>query len=153
MTTAAATNAATAARSTTRPTYTVGTALKTGAVAGVAAAVLNVVVSAVARGAFDASDEFAPLTPGPIVMWTILGAIIGAAGWRAIVNKKADSAALLNKLVPTVLVLSLLPDVALLASGDAMAGQSTGAVVALMVMHVLTAAIVVTGYRRTMPAA
>ncbi len=150
MTTAAT---ATTAPSTTRPPYTVGTAHKTGAVAGVAAAVLNVVVSAVARGAFDASDAFAPLTPGPIVMWTILGAVIGAAGWRAIVNKKADSKALLNKLVPTVLVLSLFPDVALLASGDAMPGQSTGAVVALMIMHAITAAIVVTGYRRTMPAA
>ncbi len=147
------TTTTTTTRGTSRPAHTVGTALRTGAVAGVTAAVLNVIVSAVARGAFDASDDFAPLTPGPIVMWTILGAIIGAVGWRAIVNKKADSKALLNKLVPTVLVLSLLPDVALLAGGDAVAGHSTDAVVALMVMHVLTAAIVVTGYRRSMPAA
>jgi hypothetical protein len=145
----------TAAATTTRPAppaYAVSTALKTGAVAGVAAAVVNVIVSAIARGPFDARDDFAPLTPGPIVMWTILAATIGAAGWRLIVNKKTNSRALLNKLVPTVLVLSLIPDVALLAS-DSMPGQTTAGVLALMVMHVLTAAIVVTAYRRSMPAA
>jgi NADH:ubiquinone oxidoreductase subunit K len=153
MTTAATNAAATpAAHTTPRPAYAVSTALKTGAIAGVAAAVVNVIVSAIARGPFGASDDFAPLTPGPIMMWTILGALIGAAGWRLIVNKKADSRSLLNKLVPTVLVLSLVPDLALLAS-DSMAGQTTGAVLALMVMHVLTAAIVVAGYRRFMPPA
>jgi hypothetical protein len=148
MTTAASTSATETARGTTRRAYAVGTAVKTGAVAGVAAAVVNVIVAAIARGPFDARDDFAPLTPGPIV----LCAIIGAVGWRLIVNKKANSRGLLNKLVPTVLVLSLIPDVALLAS-DSMAGQTTAGVVALMVMHVLTAAIVVTGYHRSMPAA
>ncbi len=146
------TAATTAAARTQRPAVTVGTALKTGAVAGVLAAVVNVAVSAIARGPFDASDEFVPLTPGPIVMWTILGAVIGALGWRLIVSKKADSRALLAKLVPTVLVLSFLPDLALLAT-DTMPGQSTAGVLALMVMHLLTAAVVVTGYRRSMPAA
>ncbi len=66
-------------------------------------------------------------------------------------NTKANSRALLARLVPTVLVLSFLPDLALLAT-DTMPGQSTAGVLALMVMHVLTAAIVVTGYRKAMPA-
>ncbi len=146
-------HAATAGSQTpARQGVTAGTALKTGAVAGVIAAIANVAVSAIARGPFDASDDFVPLTPGPIVMWTIVGAVIGALGWRLIVNKKANSRALLAKLVPTVLVLSFLPDLALLAT-DTMHGQSTTGVLALMVMHVLTAAIVVTGYRRSMPAA
>ena len=144
------TSATTSAPSTRGSAVTVGTALKTGAAAGIAAAVVNVIVSAVARGAFDASDHFAPLTPGPIVLWSILGAIIGAAGWRLIVTKKADSGALLRWLVPTVLVLSFIPDVALLAS-DSMAGQTTAGVLALMVMHVLTAVIAVTAYRKAMP--
>ena len=146
MTTAATTDAR-----TQRPGYTVGTALRTGAVAGAAAAVVNVAVSAIARGPFDASDDFAPLTPGPIVLWTILGAIVGALGWRLIVAKKANSRALLAKLVPTVLVLSFLPDLALLAT-DTMPGQTTAGVLALMVMHVLTAVIAVTAYRKAMPA-
>ena len=146
--TTATTSAATTA--TTGPLVSVGSALRTGAVAGIAAAVVNVAISAVARGAFDAGDDFAPLTPGPIVMWTILGAVLGAAGWRLFVNRSARSRALLTRLVPTVLVLSFLPDLALLAT-DTMPGQTPAGVLALMVMHVATAAVVVTAYRRAMP--
>ena len=135
---------------TSRAAVSLGTALRTGAVAGVIAAIVNVAISAVARGPFGASDEFLPLTPGPIIMWTILGAIIGAVGWRLIVNKKADSGALLRWLVPTVLVLSLIPDIALLAS-DSMAGQTTAGVLALLVMHAVTAMIAVTACRKAMP--
>ncbi len=152
MTTTAARPATTPSSAPARPAFSASTALKAGAVAGVAAAVVNVVVSAVARGPLGASDQFAPLTPGPIVMWTILGAIIGAVGWRLIVTKKDDSRALLAKLVPTVLVLSFIPDLALLAT-DTMPGQTTTGVLALMVMHVLTAVIAVTAYRKAMPAA
>jgi hypothetical protein len=144
------TTSTTAATATAGQSVSLRTALTTGAVAGVLAAVLNVAVSAVARSAFDVSDDFQPLTPGPIVMWTILGALIGAAGWRLFVNKSAGSRALLNKLVPTVVVLSFIPDVLLLAT-DAIPGASTAAVLSLMAMHVVTAVIVVTGYRRAMP--
>jgi len=135
---------------TRRSAVGLGTALRTGAVAGVIAAVTNVVISVIARGPLGASDDFVPLTPGPIVMWTILGAIIGAVGWRLIVNTSARSRALLTTLVPTVLVLSLIPDVALLAT-DSTAGQTTAGVVALMVMHVVTAVIAVTAFRKEMP--
>jgi hypothetical protein len=110
-----------------------------------------VLVSALARGPLGARDDFVPLSPGPIVMWTVVGAIIGAVGWRLIVNRSAHSRALLGKLVPTVLVLSLVPDVALLAT-DSTPGQTTTGVLALMVMHVVTAVIAVTGYRTAMPA-
>jgi hypothetical protein len=134
-----------------RSGVSLGAALMTGAVAGVIAAVTNVVISAVARGPLGASDDFVPLTPGPIVMWSILGAIIGAVGWRLVVNRSAHGRALLARLVPTVLVLSFVPDVALLAT-DSTPGQTTAGVVALMVMHVVTAVIAVTAYRRTMPA-
>ena len=144
---------ATAARSsssTGRSAVSLRTALTTGAIAGVIAAVVNVVISGVARSAFDVSDDFQPLTPGPVVMWTILGALIGAAGWRLFVNRSPASRALLRKLVPTVLVLSFIPDVVLLAT-DVMPGTSTAAVLSLMAMHLVTAVIVVSAYRRTMP--
>ena len=150
MTTAHPASTTSSTASTRRSAVSVGTALKTGAVAGVLAAVVNVAVSAFARGPLGASNDFAPLTPGPIVMWTLLGALIGAAGWRLIVTKRADSGALLGWLVPTVLVISLIPDVALLAT-DALPGTTTAGVLSLMAMHVLTAAILVTAYRRTMP--
>jgi hypothetical protein len=109
---------------TRRSAVSLGTALRTGAVAGVIAGVTNVVTSAIARGPLGASDDFVPLTAGPVVMWTMLGAIIGAVGWRLIVNTYAHSRALLSTLVPTVLVLSLIPDVALLAT-DSVAGRLT----------------------------
>ena len=144
------TTTSTTTTSTSSRDVSASSALTAGLTGGVVAAVLNVAISAIARGAFGAGDDFAPLTPGPIVMWSIVGALIGAVGWRLIVNKKPDSRALLRKLVPAVLVLSFLPDVALLAS-NSMAGQTTAGVIALMVMHVITAAVVVTAYRRVMP--
>ena len=128
----------------------VRSALAAGGVAGVVSAVVNVGVSVVARGPLGASEQFAPLTPGPIVMWTVLGALVGALGWRLFVTRSARSGAVLRVLVPTVLVVSLLPDVVLLAT-EAMPGTTTAGVLSLMVMHVLTAVIAVTVYRRAMP--
>ena len=136
---------------TRRSAVGLGTALKTGAVAGVLASVVNVAISVAARGPFGAGDDFVPLTPGPIILWTLVGALVGAVGWRLVVTRSARSRALLGTLVPVVLVLSLVPDVALLATNST-PGQTTGGVVALMVMHVVTAVIAVTAYRRAMPA-
>ncbi|WP_198954712.1 DUF6069 family protein [Kineosporia sp. R_H_3] len=128
-----------------------GRALGAGAAAAVVAAVANVAVSAVARGPLGAGDGFVPLTPGPVVLWTTVGTVVGAVGWRLVVTRTARARAVLAVLVPAVLVLSLVPDVALLVTGST-PGQTTTGVVALMVMHVLTAAIAVTVYRRVMPA-
>jgi hypothetical protein len=127
------------------------TALGTGLAAGAVAAVTNVVVGGIARGPLGVSDDFVPLTPGPIVMWTVLGTVVGAVGWWLIVNRSTRPRALLTMLVPAVLVLSLVPDVALLAT-DSTPGQTTVGVLALMLMHVVTAVIAVAAYARAMPA-
>ena len=150
MSTTSSDTARTAPGTSTGTAYTVATALRTGVLAGAVAAVLNLGVSAIARGPLDAGEGFAPLTPGPIVMWTIVGALVGALGWRLLVNTRTGSRALLGKLVPAVVLVSFVPDVALLAT-DAMPGQTTVGVLALMVMHVVTAVVVVTAYRRAMP--
>jgi hypothetical protein len=134
----------------TRPAVSVRSALTTGAVAAVVSGAANVAISLFAHGPLGVSAEFLPLTPGPIALWTVIGVLVGAAGWRLIVNRSARSGAVLRALVPTVLVLSLVPDVALLVTG-AMPGTTVAGVVSLMVMHVVTAAIAVTAYRRTMP--
>ncbi len=134
----------------TRPAVSVRSALTTGAVAAVLSGAVNVAISVFARGPLGVSPEFLPLTPGPIALWTVIGVLIGATGWRLIVNRSPRSGAVLRTLVPTVLVLSLIPDVALLVTG-AMPGTTVAGVVSLMVMHVVTAAIAVTAYRRTMP--
>ena len=142
-----ATSTATSAR---RSPARLSTALLTGAGAGLVAAVANVLVSVTARGPFGASDDFQPLDAGPVVLWTVVGAVVGAVGWHLITRRSARSRAVLAKLVPAVLALSLVPDLGLLA-GDPLPGQTTAGVVALMVMHLLTAGIAVTAYRRTMP--
>jgi hypothetical protein len=134
----------------TRPAVSVRSALTTGAVAAALSGAVNVAISVFARGPLGVSAEFLPLTPGPIALWTVIGVLVGAAGWRLIVNRSARSSAVLRTLVPTVLALSLIPDVALLVTG-AMPGTTVAGVVSLMVMHVVTAAIAVTAYRRTMP--
>ena len=139
------------ADSTHRLVVSTGTALRVGAVAALLAATANVLISLLARGPLDAGDDFVPLTPGPVVLWTALGALIGAVGWRTIVVRSTHSRALLTRLIPTILVLSLVPDVALLIS-DSLPGQTPVGVVALMVMHIVTAGIAVTAYDRTMPA-
>jgi hypothetical protein len=136
--------------STTDQRVSLRTALTTGAVAGVVATAANLAIAAVARSAFDVSDDFQPLTPGPIVLWTVLGALVGAAGWRLLANRSAGSRALLNTLVPVVVVLSFVPDVLLLVT-DAVPGTSTAAVLSLMALHVVTAGVVVTAYRLSMP--
>ena len=147
-----ATTAASAAPGSPTRRFPVRAALTAGGVGAVTAGVVNLAVSLLARGPLGVSAEFLPLTPGPIVMWTVLGVLIGAFGWRLMVNRSERSGAVLRTLVPTVLVVSLLPDVALLAT-DAMPGTSTTGVLALMVMHVLTAGIAVGAYRRWMPTA
>ncbi|HWU08255.1 MAG TPA: hypothetical protein VN520_18045 [Streptomyces sp.] len=147
-----ATTAVSAGSGSSARRFSVGSALTAGGVAAVAAGVVNLAVSLTARGPLGVSAEFLPLTPGPIVMWTVLGVLVGAFGWRLIVNRSQRSGAVLRTLVPTVLGVSLLPDVALLVS-DAMPGTSTTGVLALMVMHVLTAGIAVAAYRRWMPTA
>ena len=144
------TPAATATEPTRRSAVSVRSALTAGAVGGLLASVVNVGVSLVARGPLGASAEFAPLTPGPIVMWTVLGVLIGALGWRLIVNRSERSGAALRTLVPTALGVSLLPDLAPLVT-DALPATSPVAVASLMVMHVLTAVIAVSAYRRAMP--
>jgi hypothetical protein len=128
-----------------------GRALTTGVVAGALAALTNVAISALARGPLGAGNDFVPLTPGPVVMWTVLGTVIGAVGWRLVVTRSARSRDLLTALVPAVLVLSLIPDVALLVT-DSVPGQTTTGVGALMVMHVVTAGIAVAAFARAMPA-
>ena len=146
------TPANTPASPTRRPAVSVRSALTAGAVAALISSVVNVAIALVARGPLGVGDEFVPLTPGPIVLWTVIGALVGAAGWRMIVNRSARSAALLRRLVPTVLAVSFIPDVALLVT-RAMPGTTTAGVVSLMVMHLVTAAIAVTAYRRAMPPA
>lgn len=119
-----------------------------GAVGGL---VVNAVIAWAGHGLFDVPAEFQPLTIGAYGTFTVLGALIGAIGWRLIVNRSRNANRLLRWLVPTVLAVSLLADIPLFFS-DAMPGTTTAGVVALMLMHFGVAAAAVPAYRRLMPA-
>ena len=113
----------------------------------VGTAVVNGLIAAIARGPLDASSDFQPLTPGAFVFWSVIGAVVGALGWSLIQRRAQNPARLLRVLVPTVLVLSLVPDVAIWAQ-DSMTGINTTGVLALMAMHVATAAVLVPVFKR-----
>ena len=141
--------------STTTTTPTVAAtrpaSAKTIAAAGLAAIaaalVGNTLVAQVALAA-GASEDFQPLTPGAYGFFTVVGVIAGLVGW-VLLRRRAQAADTLRWLVPTVLVLSLVPDIAVGFSDRE--GVSWGAVAALMVMHVVVTVAGVASFRRFLP--
>jgi Family of unknown function (DUF6069) len=120
------------------------------AVGAVGGLVINTVVATLARTLFDIPSEFQQLTLPVYGFLTVVGAIVGAIGWHLIATRSRNAAGLLRVLVPTVLVLSLIPDVLLLVSGS-QPGTTTAGVVALMLMHVGVAVAAVPAYRAFIP--
>lgn len=97
---------------------------------------LNVLIAVIAQAA-GASEHFSPLRPAAYVTFTIVGFAVGAAGWTAIMARATNPGRILRVLVPSVLALSFIPDLAV-GLGDR-PGTSWGAVAALMAMHVVVA--------------
>jgi hypothetical protein len=119
-----------------------------GAVGGL---VINSVIAVIARSVFDAPATFQPLTLPVYGFLTVVGAIIGAVGWHLIAKRARNATRLLGWLVPTVLVLSLVPDLLLLVDRTAQPGITTAGVIALMLMHFGVAAAAVPAYRKFIP--
>jgi hypothetical protein len=120
------------------------------AVGAVGGLVINTVIATLARALFDIPSEFQQLTLPVYGFLTVVGAIVGAIGWHLIATRSRNAAGVLRVLVPTVLVLSLIPDVLLLVT-DSQPGTTTAGVVALMLMHVGVAVAAVPAYRRFIP--
>ncbi|GAA1563195.1 MULTISPECIES: DUF6069 family protein [Kribbella] len=112
--------------------------------AAVVAAGLNYLV---ARGAvaLGANAGFAPLTAPVFVPLTLLGTAAGYAGWTLV---RRRSAAALKVVVPLVLVLSMIPDLLLLATKFIPDASGT-AVAGLMLMHLVVTAVAVPAYQFT----
>jgi hypothetical protein len=134
----------------TKQSPTLAATLTAFVVATVGAGIVNAVIAVVTLAA-GASDDFNPLQPGAYLFLTVIGVLVATIVWRLVVGRAQDPAAVLRWLVPTAVVVSLIPDVMLLVD-DSMEGSSTGAVLALMLMHVATAAVVVPVFQRFMPA-
>ncbi|MFF0085927.1 DUF6069 family protein [Streptomyces canus] len=116
--------------------------------AAVAIAV-NAVVAVIAHAA-GASDDFQPLQLSAYAPLTVFGVLIAAAAWAIIRARSARPDRLLRTLVPVILIVSLIPDI-MVGASDSRPGTSWGAVIALMVMHVVVAAVAVPAFRRFLP--
>jgi hypothetical protein len=120
------------------------------AIGAVGGLVINSLIALLAKALFDIPDEFQPLTLPVYGFLTVVGAIVGAIAWHLVVSRSRNASRVLRVLVPTVLVLSLIPDVMLLVN-ESQPGTTTAGVVALMLMHVGVAAAAVPAFRRFIP--
>lgn len=114
-----------------------------GPLAIVVSIVANLIVRVIAVSVLGVSEEFPPLGWAPPIMFTIIG-VLGATIVFAIVARASKRpVALFRTIALVVLVISLVPDI-LLWTSNAMPGTSLAAVLALMLMHVITWAITIT---------
>ncbi|MEY9842919.1 DUF6069 family protein [Streptacidiphilus sp. EB103A] len=115
----------------------------------VVAVALNAIVAVTAHAA-GASDDFQPLQPSAYAPLSVLGVLAAAVAWAIIRACSAHPARLLRTLVPAILIVSLIPDI-MVGISDSRPGTSWGAVIALMVMHVVVAAVAISAYQRLLP--
>lgn len=110
----------------------------------VIAVAANAVVATVAV-ATGAPASYGPLTLPAYGLFTVIGVTVGWLGWSLVQRRARDPRRTLTILVPVVTVASFIPDVLLLALGF-IPGTTTGAVIALMVMHLVVVAVAVPAY-------
>ena len=101
---------------------------------------LDLAIEAFARRAFDVPLEFAPFQ-GTVGPYTAGGVILAGAAFAVLRRVVRDADRLYIRVAIVALVLSWIPDVALVVLRDP--GATVPAVGSLMVMHALTAVIVV----------
>lgn len=117
--------------------------------AALASSIVEAAIAAVARAA-GASDDFQPLQAAVFIFFTVMGLVIGAIGWSIVRRSSKDPESLLRKLVPAVVVVSFIPDLAMLVSDYTPHADAVG-VVALLVMHVVVAVAAVFTFRTILP--
>lgn len=115
--------------------------------AAVLASLGNAAVSYLAQALGADPNTVEGLKPQGYVVLTAFGVIIAAFAWASIRKRAKDPAHTLGKLVPIVVVVSFLADVPVFF----LPGASAVGVIALMVMHVVVAAVAVPIFRRVLP--
>ncbi|TDD57687.1 hypothetical protein E1263_22610 [Kribbella antibiotica] len=100
--------------------------------------------------AFGASAGFRPLTLPVFAAFTALGVIAGFAGWSVAVRRATRPGATLRVLVPAGLLLSRIPVLVLMATSFIPEISVSGAI-ALMLMHLVVAAVALPVYARVLP--
>ena len=115
------------------------------AIALIVATPLDLAIEAFARPAFAVSPEFEPFQ-GTVAPYTAGGVILAGVAFAVLQRFVHDTARLYARVAIVALVLSLIPDGALLFINEP--GATVPAVVSLMVMHTVAAAVVVTSIVR-----
>jgi hypothetical protein len=117
---------------------------KIGLIAFIASAIANELLMLVSKSSLGVPESFTPLTAPPIIIWSFLGAF-GAIGVYALIRKYSKShKRMFNIVAAVVLVLSFIPDLAIVGVSEGpFAGATMAAAVILMIMHVISYAIVV----------
>jgi hypothetical protein len=106
------------------------------------------VIAAIAHAA-GVSHSFSPLQPGTYIAFIVLGSLGGAVGWQLIRSKARHPTKLLRTLVPVVVILSFIPDIAIGITGGFHA--TWGGVIALMAAHVVVATAAVISFATLLP--
>jgi uncharacterized membrane protein len=118
--------------------------LPAGVLAIVLAVVANLIVQFIGVRVVDVSPQFPALaSPVPIILFTAIGVALAVVVFAVIARRSARPYALFQRVALVCLVLSLVPNVLILVNQGSTPGASTGAIVILMIMHVVAYLIVV----------
>ena len=115
----------------------------------VVALAADAIIAAVAHGA-GVSHGFAPLNFSSFVGLTAVGLLVAASAWSLVRARSSRAGRTMKRLVPVVVAVSLVPDVALGVS-KFLADTTWGGVAALILMHVAVAAVGVAAFALFMP--
>jgi hypothetical protein len=110
-------------------------ALIAGAVAAAGSVIAVELVGAIGKAA--GAEHIAALTAPALATLTIVGVAVATAAW-VLIGRRPGGARLLSRLVPAVLIVSFVPDLAL-----GLAGQGWAAVLTLMIAHAAVFAVTI----------
>ena len=111
---------------------------------------IDLAIEAAARQAFAVSPDFEPFQ-GTVAPYTAGGVVLAGIAYALVRRFFRDADRVYVRLAIVALVLSWIPDLALLVINEP--GATVPAVVSLMVIHTVAAAIVVTSLLRIAPSA
>ena len=114
--------------------------LTAAAATAAAATAANLAIWAITDALVDVPERFTPLQPGSIVFMTLLGVALAAGFMRLLAGRSDRPVETFRRIVPVALVLSLIPDIGIWASGAYEGTAEAQTVLPLMAMHVVAAA-------------
>ncbi len=113
--------------------------LSVAATTAAAAATVNLAIWALTDALVDVPTRFTPLQPGSVVFLTITGVLLAAGFLRLLARRSPRPAESFRRIVPVALVVSLIPDVLIWATGAYEGAAQAQTVLPLMAMHVVAA--------------